>query len=226
MTCDLDLLLPAGVAALAAGLTGSLHCLLMCGPLACAAATGTSGKQLRPVVAWHGGRLIAYALVGMLLGGLGSGLARTLSVSLQPVLPWMLALSLVATAFEVGKRFPAIPGVAKLSSAIVRASARWTPTKRAFAMGAATPFLPCGLLYGVFLSAAALGSGPGGGLVLAMFAFGGIPALLSAQVGSKLLARFHTNAFLLRRGVPLVAAAILVWRALATKASGGTASCH
>jgi hypothetical protein len=91
-------------------------------------------------------------------------------------------------------------------------------------MGAVTPLLPCGLLYGVFAAALAAGSFGGGALLLGAFALGGLPALFGAQLQLGLWGRRPRAAdFLLRRALPLMAAAVLVYRAAG---AAGTPRCH
>lgn len=207
-------LVAAGVgSSFVAGLTGSLHCGLMCGPLACAGAQ--AGKSRLGAVAWHVGRIGAYAGVGAVLGALGGSVASALSVSAQRVLPFVMAVGLVATALDLGKHLRPLPGVGAISRVLARLGARLGPLGRALALGAATPFLPCGLLYGLFLAALATSSALGGALVLAAFSLGGAPALAAAQVGhGTLRARWPQLEPIVRRVVPLTAAAILIVRAL------------
>ena len=59
------------VGALVVGITGSVHCLLMCGPLACASMGPHRSRTA--VLGWHLGRVSAYVLVGVALGVLGRG---------------------------------------------------------------------------------------------------------------------------------------------------------
>ncbi|XXF79909.1 sulfite exporter TauE/SafE family protein [Myxococcaceae bacterium GXIMD 01537] len=218
----------AGAAgSLVVGLTGSVHCLLMCGPLACASLPAIPGVERRKaVLAYQGARLGAYALVGGSLGALGGGVTRTLAVSAQPYLPWLMAAALVASALELGKRLRPLPGLSRVASLISRAGAKFSFVGRAGAMGAVTPLLPCGLLYGVFAAALASGSFAGGALILGAFALGGLPALLGAQLQAGLWKRQpRLAAFVLQRAVPLVAAAVLIYRALGVSPSGPP-SCH
>lgn len=212
--------------ALVVGLTGSVHCLLMCGPLACAGLPAVPGtERRRAVIAYQGARLGAYALVGGALGALGGGVTQALAVSTRPYLPWLMAAALVASALELGKRLRPLPGMANLARHVTRWGAKFSWTGRASAMGAVTPLLPCGLLYGVFAVALASGSFAGGALVLAAFALGGLPALLGAQLQAALWKdRPKQLSFVLQRAVPLAAAAVLIYRAVGT-ASGGP-GCH
>ncbi len=212
--------------ALVVGLTGSVHCLLMCGPLACAGLPSVPGaERRRAIAAYQATRLGAYTLVGGALGALGGGVTQALAVSTQPYLPWLMAAALVASALELGKRLRPLPGLSNLARHVTRWGAKFSWTGRASAMGAVTPLLPCGLLYGVFAAALASGSFGGGALVLAAFALGGLPALLGAQVQAGLWKhRPRLLSLVLQRAVPLTAAAVLVYRAVSVNIGG--ASCH
>lgn len=216
----MDTTVIAGAAgALMVGITGSVHCLLMCGPLACATLPGLDGStRVRAIAGYQGGRLLAYALVGGALGALGGGVALALSVSTRPYLPWVMAAALVASALELGKKLRPLPGIAHVSRCVGRVSARFSPPLRASALGAITPLLPCGLLYGVLAAALASGSFLDGALITFAFAAGALPALLAAQVQSGLWrSRKPIVSFVFQRAVPLAAAAVLVYRAVNTK---------
>jgi sulfite exporter TauE/SafE len=214
----------AGIGAAAAfttGLLGSGHCALMCGPLACAGPPGPPAARGRLAVAWQLGRLGAYTAAGAVLGGAGRAAMAALAAPAARALPWMMAAGLIVAALELGKRVPPLPGLARIPRGLSRMSARFSPPARAALRGVATPFLPCGLLYGAFLMAAAAGSPAGGALVMASFGAGAIPALAIIQLNIARLTR-HPRAYsVARRAVPLVAAAVLIWRALAVKGS-----CH
>jgi len=208
------LVLAGASSAAVAGVTGSLHCALMCGPLACAPLPKAGPERRSAAFAWHLGRVLAYALVGALLGALGAGVARVLTVSVKPYLPWVMAAGLVVTALDLGRHLKPLPGVAALSRWLARLGATLPPAGRAFALGAATPFLPCGLLYGIFLAALATGSALGGAAVLGAFSLGAVPLLAGVQVGAQAWNRWPAAANVLRRAVPLAAAILLVARAL------------
>jgi sulfite exporter TauE/SafE len=215
-----DLPTLGALGALIAGLTGSLHCAVMCGPLACAGA----GRSRSAALGWQLGRLASYSLLGTLLGATGSVALQTFAQGARPVLPWLMAAGLIATALELGRLLRPLPGVRHVSSWLARAGARLAPPLRAGALGAATPFLPCGLVYGISLSALAAGSALGGLAVMGAFALGATPALVGAQLQVGLWPRNSRMASLLRRAVPVAAALVLVWRALST--SGADHSCH
>jgi hypothetical protein len=214
------------VGALVVGVTGSVHCLLMCGPLACAALPGVKGpERWHAVLSYQGGRVGAYALTGGVLGALGSGVTGALAVSVKPYLPWLMAAALVASALELGKRLRPVPGLTHVASALMRFGAKFSFAGRAGAMGAVTPLLPCGLLFGVYAAAIASSSFVGGALLMGAFALGGVPALLGTQLQADLWRKQPWLAtFVLKRAMPLMAAAVLVYRAAA--AASGQPSCH
>lgn len=214
----------AGAGALVAGFAASPHCALMCGPLACMAG-GAGRTGLRGAAAWHTARLAAYAALGALLGGAGAGVGALLSLRLEPYLPWVMATALVATAFDATRRLQALPLVGRLFGAAARAAAGLPLGTRTAALGALTPFVPCGLLYTAFVAAAAAGSVGRGALVMALFGAGAVPALAAAQAGAALFRGNARRLRLLRTALPLVAAAVLVWRAV-TAAAPGAPACH
>lgn len=218
------LLIAGASSALIAGATGSLHCALMCGPLACATLPSAGGQRRLAALSWNAGRLAGYVAVGGLLGLAGSGVSRALTVSIAPWLPWVMAAGLIATALEVGRHLAPLPGVVHVSRALVRAGAGLGPARRSFMMGLATPFLPCGLLYGVFLAAIATSSVVGGAALMGAFALGAMPALGLTQAGAQLGARWPNLAWALRKAVPLAAAGVLIWRAVLAATQGP--DCH
>ncbi len=220
---DAPLIATLGGAAIA-GLSGSPHCALMCGPLACAGLPKEKAARVRAATAWHAGRVFAYGVVGGLLGGVGGGVAHLLSASVQQAVPWLMAAGLVATALDAGRWLKPVPGVAAVAQALSARANGVSPSLRAALLGAATPFLPCGLLYGVFLAVAASGSVLNGAGLMAAFALGGTAALAATQLPAFAMLRLHPA---LRRSVLLLAAAILIWRAVAIHPADDAApACH
>ena len=73
------------------GLLGTGHCVGMCGPLVFAF-PGQTGRFVSHL-AYHGGRLGTYAMIGVVMGGLGAGLALVFagaeSTAYLKVLGWI-----------------------------------------------------------------------------------------------------------------------------------------
>jgi sulfite exporter TauE/SafE len=217
--------LASALAAALVGFGSSLHCFVMCGPLACAALPA-QGSRFGPVAAYHFARLAAYALLGGLLGLFGSGVGRLLTVRLAPVAPWLLVATLLASALELGRRLSPPPLLTQIVRRLGALARRLPGSLRAAVLGALTPLLPCGLLYGLFAAAVAEESFGGGALLLAAFGLGAVPALLLAQLPARrLLAGQGPWSRGVRRLVPALAAAVVAWRAVMVHAAPGH-GCH
>lgn len=207
--------LPTSVtAAFALGVAGSLHCFVMCGPLACAA---QRERKRATAAAYHLARIVAYVAVGALLGAIGAAFR----LPLQAALPWLLAAVLLAAVIDPGgkrlRRMKPLPGITQIMQAAAAVRARLSPIANAALLGALTPLLPCGLLYGIGAAAVATSSARGGALLMGGFAFGAVPALVVAQLSRAWLERLpRLPAAIVQRGIPLVAAAVLVYRATMT----------
>jgi len=189
--------LAAPLGAFAIGLATSLHCVAMCGPLACA-------LRVRPLE-YHLGRLLSYSLAGALCGALGQGLVSMIKSPPMRVLPWVLAAILVIVGLGLEKRLPQPRLLAGLLLRI----------RLHHSLGLLTPLLPCGPLWLLLAAAAASGTWHEGVLVMATFAAGTIPLpLLMLHFAGKLPARFSpTTLQQIQRSLALVSAALLVWRA-------------
>lgn len=153
------MLLPAGVALLAS-LTGSLHCLGMCGPLRLLAAGGA-----RSGFAYQFGRGTSYLTLGAIAGSIGASLPSWI---LFPLLAFLAVLSFA------GVRLLPASVAKKHHQLLVWASAR------PFFLGLGSGLLPCGLLHGWIAAAAATGHILNGALLLGALWLGTIPALEGA----------------------------------------------
>ena len=77
------------------------------------------------------------------------------------------------------------------------------------------------MLYGAFVVAIGTGSALAGATVMLAFALGALPALALVQIGGpRLTTRRATNP-IVRRAIPLLAAALVAWRA-----TGSAPHCH
>jgi sulfite exporter TauE/SafE len=194
-----------------AGLAGSGHCLGMCGgilaALAVAAPTASAGQRFRLNLAYHIGRIITYSLLGLVAGALSQA---ALVSSFRTHLSWLFAaanlLVIVAglsTAFGLRRISLAMldgAGWGFMSRMLGKASGQ--ACGRAFLIaGLVMGLLPCGLVYGVLITAATGGSMLlGWGMMLA-FGLGTLPALLAyGQVAASLNA-IATTFFLRAMGL-------------------------
>ena len=192
--------------ALVLGLGGSLHCGGMCGPLMMALFSGAHAvSPVRSRVAYHAGRLLTYALIGLVFGLLGRGFH---------VAGWQRSVSVVAgVLLLVGG---AVASRLSLDAWLVR-SVGWVKALFRSALGRKTlgslvflgminGFLPCGLVYAAGVSAAASGNAFSGALSMVVFGLGTLPLLLVVdRLGQRVGAASRAR---LQKAVPWVVAAV------------------
>jgi len=178
-----------------ASLLGSLHCVGMCGPLvAIAVGLEGAGAAARATlqIAYHGGRLVSYLLLGVLGGGLGasfdtgaSGLGLQQAAAVLAGVT-MATIGLVGFLRAIGLRLPAtpLPGpLQRMVTAGQRAALSQRPLPRAATVGLLSGVLPCGWLYAFAVTAFGTAGPLAGGLVMAAFWAGTVPVLLLVGVG-------------------------------------------
>ena len=186
------------VAALVAGLVGSGHCMLMCGGIAGALelsvgrAVGCAAGTLRFPLLYNLGRISSYAIAGAIAGTLGDG---TLALAGLPQVRVAFALFAALVVIVVGLRLAAGPrqfgsldraGVAawRRIAPLTRGLFPVTTPARAFGVGLAWGWLPCGMAYAMLVAAWLSGDAPGGAAIMAMFGIGTLPAMLALGGGA------------------------------------------
>lgn len=159
-------LTPLFAAAAISGLSGTPHCLAMCGGFAASCRGGPA------LLAWHVGRLSTYAGLGMVAATVGGAL---------PGPGWIPAIvSLALIVWFAG----AIAGV------VPEPSIRWPFVDRlvlkggektgffpTLLMGIANGLLPCGLVYAALALPVASGRATYGALLMLAFGLGTVPGL-------------------------------------------------
>ena len=175
----------------------------------------SAGQGAASAMAWQGARLASYALAGAILRRLGEQASLLLAISSSPVLPWALAVLLLISVMPWKISWTDLPWVGRARQPLVQLGAKVSPAPGAAIWGALTPLLPCGMLYGAFATATLSGGAfQGAGLMLA-FGLGAVPAMALAQAQTAWIglvpAGFQPW---IRKGLPVLAAVVLVWRAL------------
>jgi uncharacterized protein len=207
-------------------LFGSVHCAGMCGPLV-AFAVGATEKQpiasrVRLHVAYHGGRLVTYGMIGAVCGVLGAaldlggsliGLNRLAAVLAGAM---MVGVGLLTIAKYSGMKMPrfALPASSQKGIALgQKAAMGFRPSKRALVIGLLTGFLPCGWLYAFAIVAAGTGNILMGAAVMVAFWLGTVPILASLGIGVQALTGT------LGRRLPMATALVIVGLGLYTIAA-------
>jgi sulfite exporter TauE/SafE len=135
------------------GLMGSLHCVGMCGPLAFAVPT-VRGHRLASALIYNGGRIITYAILGVIVGLLGLGIHLAGFQSYLSILTGVFIILLVVfpalenllfrlTKIDLGNR------VRRLMSKHLKKHSY----KSTALIGVLNGLLPCGLIYAALAGA-------------------------------------------------------------------------
>ncbi len=211
------------------GLLGSGHCVGMCGPLILA----FPGRQerLSGHLAYNSGRILSYSLVGLLLGGLGQGLALLAGeASLLWTLRVQLLLSLLAALFlalfglsklgflkEPKLLSSASPGRLPGFQSLQRRLSASQATQRGamiplLFIGVLLGLLPCGLSFAAFAKALGAGGALRGALMGLSFGLGTLPSLLLLGLSASRLSLQHRQLSDLIAGMLMIgmAAALLL----------------
>lgn len=139
---------------------------------------------------YHSGRILTYAMLGILFGLLGKGLALA---GMQKVLSiaagvFMLGMALMSWKFE--QLVTALPGFGiftqKVKSGIGH-MLRTNPNGSTFSIGLLNGLLPCGMVYAALAGALASFGGAEGGIFMAVFGLGTLPLLLAVSIFSQSL---------------------------------------
>lgn len=173
--------------ALLLGLAGSLHCVGMCGPLILALPleTATRRQLLRQMAVYHTGRILTYAMLGLLFGLLGKGIAvagfqKGLSIGAGI---FMVFMAVVAWRFE--QFVTALPGFGAFTRRVQMTMGRLLRNKQgqtSFFIGLLNGLLPCGMVYVALAGALASATVTQGALFMAVFGLGTLPLLFAATL--------------------------------------------
>jgi len=194
-------------AALVAGLLGSAHCVLMCGGIVGALGLGTQasgacgGGSLHFPALYNVGRVTSYTVAGGIAGALGGG---TLAVADLPqlgrIFPALAALIIVFVGLRLttgGRHFGWLDRAGAAAwrriAPLTRGLFPVTTPARAFGVGLAWGWLPCGMSYAMLTAALLSGSALQGGALMAMFGIGTLPAMLALSGGAATLLRPATR---------------------------------
>jgi sulfite exporter TauE/SafE len=192
-------------AAFVAGVSGSMHCLTMCGGL-----TGALGMRARSTgktaagafayaTTYQLGRLLSYATAGALCGGVGGALVSL--IELTPVSMYLRVAAgvlMMLLAAQLLFSWRLLAPIEKLGAHVWRKLlplTRQLPASgysQALLLGALWGWLPCGLVYSMLLLGVLGGSAPHGALLMLAFGAGTLPTMLSSSLLSSQLQRILT----------------------------------
>ncbi len=203
---------------------GSIHCIAMCGPIAGYGCTTLLNRK-----AWGGpllfvsGKLISYALVGLLAGSVGGWL---LSFPWVPkagawlaIISGGLMISLIGFHWLVPAK-STVHWSLRLLKPIIRTNPKANDSKSQqfripFLLGFCAALLPCGLLHAMVLRAAATGSPSYAMGMMVAFGIGTSPALVGIAGASLALpVLFRKNANRIGEGFVVALAIVMIFRGI------------
>ena len=171
------------------GLLTSLHCLAMCGGINLSqnVAVEKTGirSRLMPGLLYNAGRVLAYTVVGGIVGAIGSvisfsGTAKGIVVLIAGVLMVLMGLNMLGLPWL--KRFSL-----HMPKFLLRRAGKAKSAKRPFVVGLLNGLMPCGPLQAMQIYALGTGSALMGALSMLVFALGTVPLMFAFGALSALL---------------------------------------
>lgn len=174
------------------GLLGSFHCVGMCGPIAFMLPVDRSNsfRKVSQITTYHIGRLLAYALIGLMFGLVGKGLylfgfQQQLSIVIGAA---MIVLVLIPAhklnRFKISQ--PIYQLISKVKSALGKSLKKKT-ADTFLTIGFLNGFLPCGLVYMAVFGSLVSANAMEGSMYMILFGIGTIPLMTSAIYLGKFL---------------------------------------
>jgi sulfite exporter TauE/SafE len=196
------------LSAFAVGLAGAGHCLGMCGGIAAALGLGGAGAGATQL-AYHGGRLLSYTLLGAAAGA-AAGVIDTVAWTLW--LRYLAGALLLAMGLYIAGWWRGLAWLERLGALLWRPVQRiarhWLPPRRpahALMLGLCWGMMPCGLIYSALALAATRQGALQGGLMMLCFGLGTLPVMLAGSLGAARL-----QGALRQRGLILLIALLLM----------------
>mgnify|MGYP001817442619 CR=1 FL=1 len=194
---------PQVTAAFVTGLLGSAHCLGMCGGIsglfAVNAAATSLKTQVPKAIAYNLGRVLTYAILGVVVALLGKTMVDSIPKLAAPVrLASGLLIILIGlqVAFNWRLLAPLENAGARLWHRIAPKAKGLLPVEtaaQALGLGLIWGFLPCGLVYSVLLLAASTTDPAAGSLVMLAFGLGTMPAMIATGLSASKLSQFMSR---------------------------------
>lgn len=196
------------------GLLGSLHCVGMCGPLMLAAHAGS--QRPSDLILYQFGRIVTYALLGLLFGTLGWGVHLFGFQRELALLTGALLIIIALFNFDPELFIAKLKWTGRLQLGLRTTFGKLlrknSPATR-FALGVMNGLLPCGLVYLAVLGAV---NSPGAGrgmLYMLFFGLGTLPLLVTTlYLRQRLGKKFKRQLSWINSFILLIAGVLLVWR--------------
>lgn len=191
-------------AAFLLGFLGSFHCIGMCGPIAIALPQHEGRNNLKIISAllYNFGRVITYAIIGLLFGTLGKGLFLGGFQQIVSIVTGVVIIIVVSFPFIIPSKFKQISvlKIPMIRNAFSKAFQMKSLSAYLF-LGLINGLLPCGFVYIALSGAMLTGSTLDGSLFMFFFGLGTIPAMFSlTMMGSFVNLNFRNK---IKKAIPV-----------------------
>ncbi len=208
-------LLPMLAAGFVAGFLGSAHCLGMCGGISGLFAVNVEARSLisrMPLaLTYNIGRILSYAILGMVVALFGSALVDAIPRLAGPV-RLVSGLVMILIGLQIAFNWRFLRPVETMGAAlwgrvspVAKGLMPVTNMPRALGLGLIWGLLPCGLVYSVLLIAATSTDPASGAAIMVAFGIGTTPAMVMTGIGVLQLSRA-----LSRKGARLAAGVLII----------------
>ncbi len=185
------------------GVITSIHCVGMCGGIMLSQSIGKESKNkfeaIKPALLYNAGRVVAYTILGGIIGAIGSVFALSLNAK--------AGLQLFAGIFMImmGFNMSGFKAFRKFQIKLPNFSCKAISKPRApFFVGLLNGLMPCGPLQTMQIFALGTGSAAAGALSMFMFSVGTVPLMLTFGAVSGLLSKGYTKKILKFSGVLII----------------------
>ncbi|WP_419956152.1 sulfite exporter TauE/SafE family protein [Neobacillus niacini] len=186
-----------------AGVITSIHCVGMCGGIMLSQSIGKESKNrfeaIKPALLYNTGRVVAYTILGGIIGAIGSvfALSLTAKAGLQLFAGiFMIMMGFNMSGFKAFRKFQI-----KLPNVACKAMSK---PKAPFFVGLLNGLMPCGPLQTMQIFALGTGSAAAGALSMFMFSIGTVPLMMTFGALSGLLSKGYTKKILKFSGVLII----------------------
>ncbi len=169
------------LAAFSIGALGSFHCIGMCGPLALSLPlSGNPGSKFIGAFLYNAGRVVTYAVFGLLFGLIGQSAALFGWQQWVSILAGLVILLFILLPKNMGKKSSSIVNRFFEYLRAVLGQLFFKKTKSSlFVIGLLNGLLPCGLVYMAVAGAIATGDVLHSVVFMASFGLGTLPVMWS-----------------------------------------------
>ena len=191
------------------GVLTSIHCVGMCGGIMLSQSINKDSSSklnsIKPAILYNAGRVLAYTIIGGMVGALGSVLS--LSPSVKAALQifaglFMIIMGLNMSGYSLFRKF-------NIKLPWSACSVKKKP-KTPFLVGVLNGLMPCGPLQTMQLYALGTGSAYKGALSMLIFSLGTVPLMLTFGALSGLISKGYTKTLLRFSGILVVVLGIIM----------------